>query len=76
MHELFQLIQSHPATALFVTMAVTNTLVGAMEEPNEKSGPGYRYLYRLGHALSLNFQYAFTKKFPAYQPPASPAPKA
>lgn len=72
---LIELIQAHPATALFVSEAVVNTLVGAMEEPTEKNGPLYRYIYRLGHALSLNFQYAFTKKFPAYQPPTS-TPKA
>ena len=74
---LIGLIQSHPTTALFAAEIALNTLVGAMEEPTAQSGQLYRYVYRLGHALSLNFQYAFTKKFPTYQaltPTSTPVP--
>lgn len=63
-----ELVTSHPVTSVIVAFAVFNAMVQAMEKPTEKDGRLYRYVFRLGHGLCFNFQYALKAKFPEYIP--------
>lgn len=65
---MWQEIIAHPLVTAIIGFAIFNAAVQAMEAPNEHSGPGYRYVYRLGHLLAFNFQYALRAKFPDYVP--------
>lgn len=76
MHAFLQLISLHPVISTLIGLAVFNALVQAMEEPTEKDGRGYRYVYRASHLIAYNFKYALQKKFPDYVPEdAAPKPK-
>jgi hypothetical protein len=74
MHALWQLILQHPVIAMIVAFAIVNASVQAMEKPTEKNGAGYRYLYRFGHLVAFNFQYAARSKFPEYVPEIAEKP--
>jgi hypothetical protein len=65
---MIELIQQHPTLAFIVGYGIFASVVGAMEKPTEKNGPGYRYIYRLGHMLAFNWGHAIRVKFPEYIP--------
>lgn len=66
---MLSLIHQHPLYALLGGYFLFSNLVGAMEAPNEKSGPFYRYFYRFSHGFAGNIRYALKAKFPAYMEP-------
>ena len=43
---------------------IFNAAVGAMPEPDEKSGNGYRFFYKFAHTLAGNVTMAFANKIP------------
>ncbi len=75
MHALIDLIQQHPVIVAVIGFALLNAVVQAMEAPTERDGRGYRYIYRLGHLIAFNFQYALRAKFPDYVPEIAEKPK-
>lgn len=63
--QTMQWIQQHALWVLLGWIIFSNA-VGAMDAPTEKSGPGYRFIYRFAHALAQNILYAAKAKFPDF----------
>lgn len=61
-------ILQHQIISFVGGFALLNAAVQAMDTPTEKDGRGYRYIYRFGHLLCFNFQYALKAQFPAFVP--------
>ena len=67
---MVHLIQQHPTMFSLALYFLFSAIVGGMPEPDEKSGPAYRWAYHSLHILAGNLAVAASARYGTLAVPA------